>query len=44
MFLISCNSHVKLWRNKKRSAKSNKNKPFLNRYNREGIDFLSEKN
>ena len=41
--MLSIHSHVKLSRNKKRSAKNNKKKTFLNKYNSEGINFLSEK-
>ena len=43
MFSIICNSHVRLLRNKKRSAKNNKKKTFYEKYNWEGINFPSEK-
>ena len=41
MLSVNCNSHVKSWRNQKRSAKNNKN--FINKYKWEGIIFPSEK-
>ena len=43
MLSIHCNSCVKSWINKKRSAKNKKIKPFINKYNWEGINFPSEK-
>ena len=55
MLSICCNSGVKLWRNKKRSAKLTKikttnitikitkTKPFINKYNWKGINVPSEK-
>ena len=43
MLSIHYNSRVKSWRNKKRSAKNNKIKPFIDKYNWEGINFLAEK-
>ena len=43
MLSICCNICVKLWKNKKRSAKNNKIKSFINQYNCEGINFSSEK-
>ena len=55
MLSICCNSGVKSWRNKKRSAKLTKikttnitikitkTKPFINKYNWKGINVPSEK-
>ena len=40
MLSITC---IKSWRNQKRSAKNNKNQTFINIYNWEGINYLSEK-
>ena len=41
MFSILFNSRIKLWRNEKRITKT---KPFINKYNREKINFPSENN
>ena len=43
MLSLCCNSCIKLWRNKKDSLKIAKIKPFINKQNREGINFPSEK-
>ena len=43
MLSTFCNSRVKSERNKKRYAKSSKIKTFINKLNREGIYYLSEK-
>ena len=43
MFSMHCNSCVKSLRNKERSTKKTKIKPFINNYNQEGIKFSSEK-
>ena len=43
MFSIRCNSRVKSWTNKKDSQGITKVKPFINKYNWEGINFPSEK-
>ena len=43
MFSIRCNSRLKSCRNKKRSAKITKIKPFINKCNWEGINSPSEK-
>ena len=40
---MCCNSCVKSWRNKKRLAKITRIKPSINKYNLEGINFISEK-
>ena len=42
MFSVRYNSCIKLWRNRKRCIKIIKNKPFINKYNREGINFPSK--
>ena len=44
MLSKSSNSGVKLWRNKNIPAKNKKNKLFINKFNWEGINYLSEKN
>ena len=41
-FFNLCKSRVKSWRNKKRFAKSNKIKSFINRYNCKGINLPSK--
>ena len=41
MFSTRCNSRIKLWR-KKKDPKRTKNKPFINKYNWEGINHPSE--
>ena len=43
MFSIRCNSRVKSWTNKKDSQGITKVKPFINKYNWEGINLSSEK-
>ena len=43
MLSIPCDSRVKPRRNKKRSAKNNKIKPIINKYNWEGLNFRSKK-
>ena len=40
---MCCNSCVKSWRNKKWLAKITRIKPFINKYNWEGINFPSDK-
>ena len=42
MLSICGNSSVKSWRTKKRSPKNNKNKPFINKYKRDGKNFPSQ--
>ena len=43
MFSIRCNSRVKSWTNKKDSQGITKVKPFINKYNWEGINLSPEK-
>ena len=43
MFSIRYNRHVKSKRNEKRSQRTTKIKPFINKYNWKGIKFSSEK-
>ena len=43
MFPICFNNQFKLQRNRKRFTKNNKMKPFINKYNWEGINSPSEK-
>ena len=43
MTSIHCSSCIKLWRNKKDPKRIRKTKPFINEYNRKGINFQSEK-
>ena len=43
MLSIPCNSHVKLWRNKKDLQRITRIKSFINKYNWKGINFPSEK-
>ena len=43
MFSIYCYSRVKSWRNRKRTAKNNKNSTIYNKHNWEGINLPSEK-
>ena len=43
MFLICHNSQIKLRRHKKIGKKKTKISPFINKYNWEGVIFLSEK-
>ena len=43
MFSVCCNSRIKSLRNKKDLQRITKSKPFINKYNWEGINFLSEK-
>ena len=43
MLLIRCDSGVKSWRNKKRSTRITRIKPFINKYNWKVINFPSEK-
>ena len=43
MFSIHHTSSVKLWRNKKDPPRITKIKPFINKYNWEGINYLSWK-
>ena len=46
MFSIRCNSRVNLWKNKnkkKNSERITKIKPFMDKYNWEGINYPSEK-
>ena len=43
MFFIRCNSRVKSWRKKKKNPQRvTKIKPFINKYNWEGINLPSE--
>ena len=43
MWSIRCNSLIKLWRNKKNPQRIKKIKPFINKYNWEGINYPSQK-
>ena len=43
MFSIRYNSRIKSWRNKERSTRNTKIKPFVNKYNWKGTNFPSEK-
>ena len=43
MFSIRYNSRIKSWRNREHSERITRTKPFINKYNWEGIHFLSEK-
>ena len=43
MLSICCKSRVKSWTNKKNLQRITKIKPFINKYNSEGINFPSEK-
>ena len=43
MFSMCCNSHIKLWRNKKKTQRITKLIPFINKYNWEGINYPSGK-
>ena len=43
MLSIRCNSRVKLRKNKKDPQRITKIKPFINKYNREGINLPSGK-
>ena len=45
MFSISCSSRFKLWRNKKKNPRrTTKIKPFINKYNWEGMPFINKYN
>ena len=43
MFSICCNSCVKLWKYKKDTQRITKIKPFVHKFNWEGINFPLEK-
>ena len=43
MLSICCNSRIEPWNNKKNPQRITKVKPFINKYNWEGINFPSEK-
>ena len=43
MFSIPYNSRIKSWRNREHSGRIKGTKPFINKYNWQGIHFQSEK-